>query len=229
MQLVRWFKLSKLTSSILSHLKPLHSEYTSISEEIIKISTEPQKVNLMKELQKKQLNLEAYAEMTKLLDQTIKSLDDLEVLRNEKEMAEVVEEEMKEKELELESLEEEALDMILEKDIDDESNVIIEIKPGVGGSESSLFSEDLLNMYIGFSASMDWRHTILQLSADTQINKGVKEAVVKFEGTGVYSMMKFESGVHKVIRVPETEKAGRLHSSTACVIVLPDRPPVNVM
>jgi peptide chain release factor 1 len=114
----------------------------------------------------------------------------------------------------------------LDKDPDDDSSVIIDIKPGVGGSESSLFSEDLLNMYMNYAQLKRWKSTILEKAEDIQINKGVKEATLKIEGKKAYSFFKYECGVHKVIRVPQTEKNGRLHSSTSCVIVLPDKPPV---
>ncbi|OMJ65630.1 hypothetical protein SteCoe_37878 [Stentor coeruleus] len=227
MQLIRWFKASALTTSILSHLKPYKDQSLALNEQIIQISTQANQAEKLRDLQIKLSSLDYYVKLSDLFNNTLKSINDLELMLKDQDMAEIAEEELKEKESELDDLEQQAIDLLLEKDIDDESNVIIEIKPGVGGSESSLFSEDLMNMYIAYAELMRWRHSIMHLSEDTQINRGVKEAIIKIEGRNVYSLLKYESGVHKVIRVPETEKAGRLHSSTACVIVLPDHPPVT--
>ena len=229
MQIVRWYKFSQLTLSIVNHLKPHKDSFTSLNEEIISLSTKSGQAERLSELQIKSSLLHSYVSLSKELETLMQSLTDLDLLRKDKEMSEVVEEEISEKEEELKEVEDRAIDQILDRDVDDSSDIILEIKPGVGGSESSLFSEDVLNMYIAYAESMRWRCKIMHIAHDSQINKGVKEVMVKIEGTSVYSVMKYESGVHKVIRVPATERAGRLHSSTACVIVLPDRPPVRYM
>jgi peptide chain release factor 1 len=224
--ILRWYKFSPLTLSIAKHLKPYQEQYTKINHEIIALSTNTEQFELLTSLQIKSSTMQNYVALANSLDSIMDSLADLDLLRKDREMAEIVEQEIEEKENELNELEENILDLILEKDADDSSNVIVEIKPGVGGSESSLFSEDIYNMYLAFAETMRWNPKVIHLSQDIQINKGIKEVVFKLEGRDVYSLMKYESGVHKVIRVPETEKAGRLHSSTACVIVLPDHPPV---
>ena len=151
--IVRWYNFSQLTLSILGHLKPYKDLYTSINEEIISISTNSEKADRLSELQIKSSSIEDFISLSNELDNTMKSLIDLELLRKDKELGETVEEEISEKEAELSEIEEKAIEMILEKDPDDHSNVIIEIKPGVGGSESSLFTEDMLNMYLGYAGT----------------------------------------------------------------------------
>lgn len=227
MFLVRGFKASKLTCSILKHLRPYKDKQVLMAEEILKASVNPAMAGQLREMQIELAGIEGFSRLIDSFDETLASIQDLEELKNDKDMAEAAKEEFVAKVGELEDLENQAIDLLLDKDPDDESNVIIEIKPGVGGSESSLFSEDLLNMYINFANLKNWRTSVLERSEDLQINRGVKEAVIKIEGSSVYSYLKYESGVHKVIRVPQTEKSGRLHSSTACVVVLPDKPPVN--
>lgn len=227
MFLARGFKASKLTTSILKHLRPFKEKQVLISEEILKASVNPAMSARLRDLQIELAGIEGFSKLIDSFDETLASIRDLEELKNDKDMAEEAKDEYLAKVEVLEELESQAIDLLLDKDPDDESNVIIEIKPGVGGSESSLFSEDLLNMYINFANLKNWKTSILERSEDQQINRGVKEAMLKIEGSSVYSYLKYESGVHKVIRVPQTEKSGRLHSSTACVVVLPDKPPVN--
>lgn len=225
MQIVRWYRFSQLTTSIVKHIKPYQDSFGKLNEEIISLSTQSGQNERLADLQIKSSSLESYVVLAKEIDDLMKSIVDLDGLRRDKDLKEAVEEELLEKEEELAEVEEKVIQKILDKDPQDSSNVILEIKPGVGGSESSLFSKDVLEMYTGFADMKGWKWKIMQMSEDTQIGKGVKEAIVKIEGENVYSFLKYESGVHKVIRVPETEKAGRLHSSTACVIVMPDQPP----
>lgn len=226
MFLVRGFKVSKLTTSILSHLRPFKEKQAKISEQILNVSIDPSKSDLLRSLQIELSSLETYSNLVDNIDSAISSLNELDLMKADKEMAEAATEEYNEKLTELEDLEAQAVDMLIEKDPDDESSVIVEIKPGVGGSESSLFSEDLLNMYMNYANMRKWKITTLEKAEDTQIGKGVKDVTIKIEGKNAYSVFKYECGVHKVIRVPQTEKSGRLHSSTSCVIVLPDKPPV---
>lgn len=106
------------------------------------------------------------------------------------------------------------------KDPMDEKNVIIEIRAGAGGDESSLFAAELLRMYIRFAERQGWKATLLS-SSETEIG-GYKECIVTIEGDGAYGALRWESGVHRVQRVPATEKAGRVHTSTTTVAVLPE-------
>ena len=157
MQIVRWYKFSQLTTSILNHLMPYKEQYIALNDEIIATSTQVGQADKLAELQIKASSIQAHVDLVKEIEKSMKSLIDLDLLRRDKEMADVVEEEIEENESELQESEEKAIDMILEKDNDDSSDVILEIKPGVGGSESSLFSEDMFNMYMAFAYSMKWR------------------------------------------------------------------------
>jgi peptide chain release factor 1 len=116
--------------------------------------------------------------------------------------------------------------LLLPKDPNDEKNVILEIRAGTGGEEASLFGSDLLRMYIRYAERRGWKSEMIEL-ADTGLG-GIKEAVVMLRGRGAYSRLKYESGVHRVQRVPETEASGRVHTSAATVAVLPEIDEVEV-
>lgn len=115
---------------------------------------------------------------------------------------------------------------LLPKDAADDSNVILEVRAGTGGEEASLFAADLLRMYQRFAQLKGWRTEILSVS-DTGLG-GIKDAAMEIEGEGVYAQLKFESGVHRVQRVPVTEASGRIHTSAATVAVLPEAEDVDV-
>ena len=116
--------------------------------------------------------------------------------------------------------------LLLPKDPNDEKNVIMEIRGGVGGEESALFAHSLFRMYSMYAAKMGWRIELMNLN-ETELG-GVKEADFIVSGRGAYSRLKYESGVHRVQRVPETESGGRVHTSTATVAVLPEMEEVDV-
>jgi peptide chain release factor 1 len=123
-------------------------------------------------------------------------------------------------------LEEELRHLLLPKDPNDEKNVILEIRAGTGGEEAALFGGDLLRMYMRYAERRGYKTEMMDLS-DTGIG-GVKEAIVLIRGRGAYSRLKYESGVHRVQRVPETEAGGRVHTSAATVAVLPEIDDVEV-
>ncbi|MGA2362225.1 MAG: peptide chain release factor 1 [Candidatus Aminicenantales bacterium] len=124
------------------------------------------------------------------------------------------------------ALEAELRTMLLPKDPYDEKNVILEIRAGAGGDEASLFAQDLLRMYSRFAEHKGWKFEVL----DTSLSPigGIKEAVVGVRGKGVWSRLKYESGVHRVQRVPKTEASGRIHTSTATIAVLPEADEIDV-
>jgi len=115
---------------------------------------------------------------------------------------------------------------LLPRDAADARPAILEIRPGTGGEEAALFAADLLRMYQRFAEAQGWRFQLLELAA-TELG-GVREAVARIEGEGVYARLKFESGVHRVQRVPQTEAGGRIHTSAATVAVLPEAEEVEV-
>ncbi len=116
--------------------------------------------------------------------------------------------------------------LLLPKDVADQKNAILEIRAGTGGDEAALFAGDLMRMYEHYADLRGWRHEAIQLS-ETDLG-GIKEAVLSISGTGVFARLKFESGVHRVQRVPETEASGRIHTSAATVAVLPEAEEVDV-
>ena len=120
----------------------------------------------------------------------------------------------------LETLEQELKILLLPHDPNDDKSVIVEIRGGVGGEESALFAHSLYRMYTMYAQSKGWKVTLLNYN-ETELG-GVKEADFEIDGDGAYSRLKFESGVHRVQRVPETESGGRVHTSTATVAVLPE-------
>ena len=143
-------------------------------------------------------------------------------LKNEKdnEIKALFESEIKELKEKIEKEIEEIKILLLPKDENDDSNAILEIRAAAGGEESALFGAELLRMYTHFADKNRWKTEILDVN-ETELG-GIKECTVLFRGKGAYSKLKYESGVHRVQRVPETESGGRIHTSTATVAVLPE-------
>ena len=151
---------------------------------------------------------------------------DAEELLHDPDLRELAQEEFAAARAECERLERELTLLLLPKDPNDHRNVILEIRSGVGGEESALFAGTLLRMYTMYAQSRGWRCETVNLS-ETELG-GVKECSVLIEGEGAFSRLKFESGVHRVQRVPETEAGGRIHTSTATVAVLPEAEDVEI-
>lgn len=144
----------------------------------------------------------------------------------EADMRELCQEEYTQAKKELEDLEYQLKILLLPRDPNDEKNVIMEIRGGVGGEESALFAHSLFRMYSMYAAARGWTVELMNYN-ETELG-GVKEADFVISGAGAYSRLKFESGVHRVQRVPETESGGRVHTSTATVAVLPEMEEVDV-
>lgn len=142
------------------------------------------------------------------------------------EMAELAREELADKEPLMEQLAEEIKILLLPKDPNDDKNVIMEIRAGTGGEEAALFAADLYRMYTRFVEREGWKIEVLDFN-ETGIG-GYKEVIFRIDGQGAYSKLKFESGVHRVQRVPATEAGGRVHTSAATVAVLPEAEDVDV-
>jgi len=162
---------------------------------------------------KKSTELEEAAEMVQLAD--------------DKEMQELAKEEEKQLTVEVEKLTEELKVLLIPKDPNDDKNAVLEIRAGTGGDEAALFGMDLLRMYTRFSEREGFKMDYL--SSNYTEKGGVKEVVINISGKGVYGKLKFESGVHRVQRVPETESSGRIHTSAATVAVLPEAEDVDVV
>lgn len=144
----------------------------------------------------------------------------------DREMRELAESELPELESQLPEQEHNIKVLLLPKDADDERNAILEIRAGTGGEEAGLFASNLLRMYQRYAANKGWKFELLN-SNETGLG-ALKEASVSISGKGVFSRLKFESGVHRVQRVPETEAGGRIHTSAATVAVLPEAEEVDV-
>lgn len=149
-----------------------------------------------------------------------------EELLHDPEMKEMAQDELAEAKEELEQLKEKLTILLLPRDPNDSRNVILEIRGGVGGEESALFAHSLLRMYTMYAESQGWKLEIASIN-ETELG-GVKDCSAVIEGDGAWSRLKFESGVHRVQRVPETESGGRIHTSAATVAVLPEMEPVDV-
>ncbi len=144
----------------------------------------------------------------------------------DKDMRELAEMELPEIESRIEELEKDMQVLLLPKDAADEKSAILEIRAGTGGSEAALFAGDLFRMYERFAASKGWKVEVL--SASEGEAGGYKEIIATISGRGVFSKLKFESGVHRVQRVPETEASGRIHTSAATVAVLPEAEEIDI-
>ena len=142
------------------------------------------------------------------------------------EMKELAKLELSELEEKTEVLSKELQVLLLPKDPNDDKNVIVEVRAGTGGDEAALFGNDLLRMYMRYAERRGWKTEIIDIN-DTGIG-GIKEAVILIKGRGAYSRLKYESGVHRVQRVPETESSGRIHTSAATIAVLPEVDDVEV-
>lgn len=160
-----------------------------------------------------------------------KVLEDIEATKellssNDEELKEMAEEELSQLEEKKEKLLEEIKILLIPKDPNDEKNVIMEIRAGAGGEEAALFAHDLFRMYSMYAEKKGWKVEIMS-SNETDIG-GFKEVILNISGKGAYSRLKYESGVHRVQRVPTTEAGGRIHTSTATVAVLPEVEEVDV-
>ena len=202
-------------------------------EEIGLKMTDPSVISdtaLLTELMKEHRSLEplvtAYREYKKAQSDMQGALEMLESGELDRELKELAEEELKESKERIETLTDELKILLLPKDPNDDRNVIVEIRGGAGGEEAALFAAALTRMYTMYAESRRWHVDIVNLN-ETEIG-GYKEVSFMIEGAGAYSRMKYESGVHRVQRVPETETQGRIHTSTVTVAVLPEAEEVEL-
>jgi len=159
------------------------------------------------------------------VEEDIKGAQEL-VNGNDAEMRELAREELKTLESRRETLLQELKILLIPKDPNDEKNVILEIRAGTGGDEAALFAADLFRMYGRYAERQGWRIEVM--SSSESGTGGLKEVIASVDGRGVYSRLKYESGVHRVQRVPATEASGRIHTSTATVAVLPEAEEVDI-
>ena len=150
------------------------------------------------------------------------NIEEAEILLDDPEMKEMAQMEIEESKAEIEEVEQQLQILLLPKDPNDEYNCYLEIRAGTGGDEAGIFAGDLFRMYSRYAESKRWR--VEMLSANEREQGGYKEVIVKVTGEGVYGQLKFESGGHRVQRVPKTESQGRIHTSACTVAVMPELP-----
>lgn len=184
------------------------------------IANQPEWRKTVKEMSDMEPIVLKYREYKKAKEELADAKELLEEAGSDEEMKEMAKMEISDLEEKLETLEAEMKVLLLPKDPNDDKNVILEVRAGTGGEEAALFGSDLLRMYTRYAERRGWKTEIMEYN-DTGMG-GIKEASVLIKGKGAYSRLKYESGVHRVQRVPETESSGRIHTSAATVAVLPE-------
>lgn len=209
-------------NNILTKLEGLKTKFEEVGQQLTDpdITSDMKKyVSLNKEYRDLEPMVEAYDKYHNIISNIQTSKD---ILANEKdeELREMAKEEMEMLEEQQEEMEEEIKLLLIPADPQDEKNAVLEIRAGTGGDEASIFAGDLFRMYTKFFDIKGWKYEINDFSEGTI--GGYKEIVLNVQGNGVYGLMKYESGVHRVQRVPQTETQGRVHTSAATVAVLPE-------
>ena len=183
-----------------------------------------------RKLMKEQADLAPIVDAYKQYKQAKQDVEDSLALLDEEsdeEMKELAKEELADAKKRIEELEQELKILLLPKDPNDEKNVIVEIRAGAGGDEAALFASELYRMYVHYAESQHWKTEMINVS-ESGIG-GMKEVEFTITGHGAYSKLKYESGVHRVQRVPETESGGRIHTSTATVAIMPEAEEFDVV
>jgi peptide chain release factor 1 len=213
---------------LLGKLKKINSRYEDINAQLSESDIMSDR-NKMISLSKERSDLEEIIKVYKEYDSVLNNiLVNKEIIssENDKELIEFAETELAELYEQKEKLEENIKFILLPKDPNDDKDVIVEIRAGTGGDEAGLFAGDLFRMYSRYAELRSWKLEIIDINEAGM--GGIKEAVFSLSGDGVYGDIKFESGVHRVQRVPDTETSGRLHTSAASVAVLPEAEDVQI-
>ena len=200
-------------------LKALDRQYAELEARLAAPETYDDPTRVAR-LNKEQRDLEPVVTAYRTYVRRQKDLADAQALLSEPDMKELAQEEYTEAKADVARLEEEIRVLLLPRDPNDGKNVIVEIRAGVGGEEAALFANSLYRMYAMYAEARRWNVEVTSLS-DTELG-GIKEICFTIDGEEAYSRLKFESGVHRVQRVPETESGGRIHTSTVTVAVLPE-------
>ena len=204
---------------MIDRLEATLEKYNSLTEELSKPEVLSD-VKKMTSLSKEQASLADIIEKYKEYKKVVSDINDAKEMLDDKEMAAFAKEEISRLETEKENLEKELEVLLLPKDPNDDKNTIVEIRGAAGGDEANLFAGDLFEMYSRYAENMGWKIEIINAVEGTSGGYSQIEFMVK--GENVYSKLKYESGTHRVQRVPSTESQGRVHTSTATVAVLPE-------
>ena len=211
-----------ITLDMFSKLDEVESRYEQVNLALQKpdvASDQKQYRSLMKELSDLEKIVTVYRDY-KNKKNSLKDNKELLTAENDNEMRELIREEIRILETDIPDLEQQLKILLIPKDPNDDKNIILEIRAGAGGDEASLFAEELFRGYGHYATSQGWRVEMVSRSEGNV--GGVKEVIANISGESVYSKLKFESGVHRVQRVPKTEGAGRVHTSTVTVAVIPE-------
>lgn len=214
-------------SDLLSKLEAIHYRFIEVG----KMITDPDIISDMGrfvKLSKEYRDLEELDQQYKTYKNILENIDsskEMLTIETDPEMRDMAKMEIEELEQKRPLLEEEIKFMLIPKDPEDDKNAIVELRAGTGGDEACIFVEDIFRMYTMFFKEMGWQFEIINSSEGTV--KGYKEISMQITGAGIYGTMKFESGVHRVQRVPETESQGRVHTSAITVAVLPEAEEVD--
>jgi len=214
-------------SDLLSKLEAIHFRFVEVGTMITDpeiISNMDRYVKLNKEYRDLEILDDRYKEYRNLIE-NIKSSRELLITETDSEMREMAKEEIDVLEQNRPLMEDEIKLLLIPKDPEDDKNAIIELRSGTGGDEACIFVEDIFRMYTMFFKEIGWNYEIINSSEGSV--KGYKEISMSIAGDGIYGMLKFESGVHRVQRVPETESQGRVHTSAITVAVLPEAEEVD--
>jgi len=202
---------------LLDKLEGIEDRYQEINEQLLTVGDD---YHLAAELGKEKADLDPFMEKIQDYKESLSQLDEAQTLAEsaEPEMQELAEMEIGNLTEKIQTLEDQLKRMLVPKDPRDDRNVILEIRAGAGGDEAGLFAGDLFRMYNRYAERKGWKVEVMSIS-ETGVG-GLKEVSALIKGRGAYSKLKYESGVHRVQRVPETESQGRIHTSTATVAVL---------
>ena len=209
-------------------LKTIEERYDKITNMLIDPSI-ASNINKLKELSKEQRSLEKTVDKYREYKSIVSQMDDLrEIIQTEddEEIIEMAEAELQELKPFIPKLEEELKILLIPKDPNDEKNVIIQIRGAAGGDEANIFAGDLYRMYCKYAENMNWKVELLSVEESTA--GGFSQVEFMISGDAVFSHLKYESGAHRVQRVPATESQGRIHTSTATVLVMPEAEEVDI-
>ncbi len=209
-------------------LQELEQKYAELTEQLSDarlLADQPKYTRAVKQHRELEQVVVRFGEF-KALDKGIRETRELLESEDDAEMTALARAEIVTLESRLAEVESELKVLLLPKDPNDEKNIILEIRAGTGGDEATLFAAEIMRMYMRYGERQGWRVQVLDVS-ESSIG-GAKEAIVLIEGTGVYSKLKHESGVHRVQRVPQTEASGRIHTSAVTVAVLPEAEDVDI-
>lgn len=208
-----------MKASLVNRLEALSDRFEEITALLADAEVQSDQ-NRYRSLGQEYSQLEPVVETFKSWQQLQDDISESRAMLSDPEMAELARESIDDAEQQIEELEPELQKLLIPRDPNDQKNIFLEVRAGTGGAEAALFAADLLRMYLRYAESQGWKSEIISAS-DGELG-GYKEVIARISGNEVYSRLKFESGTHRVQRVPETESQGRIHTSACTVAILPE-------